>query len=81
MRQVSGVTGAAPLWNRIMLHLHEHEEPAGFPPPKGLVQLPICATSGLRPTPNCTSVVQEYFYPEDKIAYETQDNFNLPSRV
>jgi penicillin-binding protein 1C len=32
MRQVSGVTGAAPLWNRIMLHLHEHQEPAGFPP-------------------------------------------------
>ncbi|MFN7525624.1 MAG: penicillin-binding protein 1C, partial [Aphanizomenon sp.] len=25
MRKVSGVTGAAPLWNRIMLHLHEHQ--------------------------------------------------------
>jgi len=78
MRQVSGVTGAAPLWNRIMLHLQEHEEPAGFLPPKGLVQLPICATSGLRPTPDCTSVVQEYFYPEDKNAYETQKTFDLP---
>jgi penicillin-binding protein 1C len=65
MRQVSGVTGAAPLWNRIMLHLHEHQEPAGFLPPKGLVQLPICAISGLKPTPDCSSVVQEYFYPED----------------
>ncbi|MEH2324251.1 MAG: penicillin-binding protein 1C [Nostoc sp.] len=78
MRQVSGVTGAAPLWNRIMLHLHEHQEPAGFPPPEGLVQLPICAISGLRPTPDCTSVVQEYFYPEDKIAYESNNQFNLP---
>ncbi|MBW4671532.1 MAG: transglycosylase domain-containing protein [Cyanomargarita calcarea GSE-NOS-MK-12-04C] len=65
MRQVSGVTGAAPLWNRIMLHLHEHQEPGGFLPPKGLVQLPICAISGLKPTPDCSSVVQEYFYPED----------------
>ena len=27
MRKVSGVTGAAPLWNRIMLHLHEHQPP------------------------------------------------------
>ncbi|MBW4685299.1 MAG: penicillin-binding protein 1C [Komarekiella atlantica HA4396-MV6] len=78
MRKVSGVTGAAPLWNRIMLHLHEHQEPADFQPPKSLVKLPLCAISGLRPTPKCTSVVQEYFYPEDKQAYETQNNFNLP---
>ena len=77
MRQISGVTGAAPLWNRIMLHLHEDQEPAGFPPPEGLVQLPVCAISGLRPTPDCTSVVQEYFYPEDKIAYEGDNQFNL----
>ncbi|MEH2297103.1 penicillin-binding protein 1C [Nostoc sp.] len=78
MRQVSGVTGAAPLWNRIMLHLHEHQEPADFPSPEGLVQLPICAISGLRPTPDCTSVVQEYFYPEDKSNYERENQFNLP---
>ncbi|MEH2331579.1 penicillin-binding protein 1C [Nostoc sp.] len=78
MRQVSGVTGAAPLWNRIMLHLHEHQEPAGFPSPEGLVQLPVCAVSGLRPTPDCTSVVQEYFYPEDKSNYERENQFNLP---
>ena len=78
MRQVSGVTGAAPLWNRIMLHLHEHQEPAAFPSPEGLIQLPVCAISGLRPTPDCTSVVQEYFYPEDKIAYESDNQFNLP---
>jgi penicillin-binding protein 1C len=78
MRQVSGVMGAAPLWNRIMLHLHEHQEPADFAVPQGLIKLPICAISGLRPTPDCNSVVQEYFYPEDKIAYETQENFDLP---
>jgi len=78
MRQVSGVTGAAPLWNRIMLHLHEHHEPADFPPPEGLVQLPVCAISGLRPAPDCTSVVQEYFYPEDKSNYEGENQFNLP---
>ncbi|BCL34121.1 hypothetical protein NSMS1_05680 [Nostoc sp. MS1] len=79
MRQVSGVTGAAPLWNRIMLHLHEHEEPAAFPPPSGLVELPICAVTGLRPTPDCNSVVQEYFYPEDKAKYAQETQFTLPS--
>jgi penicillin-binding protein 1C len=70
MQQVSGVTGAAPLWSRIMLHLHEHREPAPLPTPDGLVQRPICALSGLRPTPACPTVVQEYFYPEDLAAYE-----------
>ncbi|MDZ8108791.1 MAG: penicillin-binding protein 1C [Nostoc sp. DedQUE12a] len=78
MRQVSGVTGAAPLWNRIMLHLHEHQEPAAFPSPEGLIQLPVCAISGLKPTPDCTSVVQEYFYPEDKNSYEAENKFELP---
>ena len=70
MRQVSGVTGAAPLWNRIMLHLHEHQEPTDFEPPADLVQRPICALSGLRPTPACPSVVQEYFYPENLGEYD-----------
>ena len=72
MKKVSGVMGAAPLWNHIMLHLHEHQEPAPFPTLKGLVQRPICAISGWRPTPECPSIVQEYFYPEDISNYETE---------
>ena len=74
MRQVSGVTGAAPLWRRIMLHLHESQEPDPFPPPVGLTQRPICALSGMRPTPACPAVVQEYFYPEDLVDYERQSD-------
>jgi penicillin-binding protein 1C len=70
MRQVSGVTGAAPLWNRIMLHLYEHRQPTGFDPPNGLISKPVCALSGMRPTAACPAVVQEYFYPEDL------DNYN-----
>ncbi|MUG96042.1 penicillin-binding protein 1C [Scytonema sp. UIC 10036] len=77
MRQVSGVTGAAPLWNRIMLHLHQKQEPAGFTPPVGMVRLPICAVSGLKPTPDCSSVVQEYFYPENVQDYQRQNQFQL----
>jgi penicillin-binding protein 1C len=72
MRQVSGVTGAAPLWNRIMLHLHEPQEPEAFPPPLGMVKRPICALSGARPTPACPTVVQEYFDPQDLGKYDRQ---------
>jgi penicillin-binding protein 1C len=77
MRKVSGVTGAAPLWNRIMLHLHEHQPPADFPPPADMIKLPICANTGLKPTPSCTSVVQEYFSLKDRIAYEKSTDFHL----
>jgi len=37
----------------------------------------MCAISGLKPTPTCTSVVEEYFYPEDKSSYEGLQ-LNLP---
>jgi penicillin-binding protein 1C len=70
MRQVSGVTGAARLWSRIMLRLHEESAPEPFSPPQGMVLRPVCALSGLKPTPACPSVVQEYFYPEDLADYE-----------
>lgn len=70
MKQVSGVMGAAPLWNRIMLHLHENKEPGEFTPPQGLVERPICAVSGLKPTPDCPTVVQEYFFPQDLPQYD-----------
>ncbi|NJK47199.1 penicillin-binding protein 1C [Candidatus Gracilibacteria bacterium] len=72
MQQISGVTGAALLWNRIMLHLHEKREPTPFPPVPQMVQRPICAISGLKPTAACPSVVREYFYPEDLAEYERQ---------
>lgn len=72
MKKVSGVMGAAPLWNHIMLHLHEHQEPVAFPTLKWLVQRPICAISGWRPNSDCPSVVQEYFEPEDISKYETE---------
>jgi len=72
MRQVSGVMGAAPLWNRIILHLHEQQEPSPLPPPPGLVSRPICALSGMRPTAACPEVVQEYFDPVDLPEYERQ---------
>jgi penicillin-binding protein 1C len=94
MRQVSGVVGAAPLWNRILLHLHEQKLPQPFAIPKGMVKRPICAISGLKPTSACPYIVQEYFYPQDLKDYESnpdrfyesisdqkndQSRLNLPS--
>ncbi len=69
MRQVAGITGAAPLWSRIMVRLHGEREPEGLLAPIELVKKPICVLSGLRPGGACP-VVQEYFYPEDLGDYE-----------
>jgi penicillin-binding protein 1C len=71
MRGVSGVTGAGPLWNRIMLHLHESREPEAFPKPAGFVSVPICATTGHRPDARCTAVVYEYIRPADLAAWRS----------
>lgn len=79
MQKVSGVMGAAPLWNRIMLHLHEQQEPKPFQAPTGLVQRPICALSGARPTPACPAVVQEYLFAEDLAAYEQEGDRFFPT--
>ncbi|MGD1717708.1 penicillin-binding protein 1C [Dapis sp. BLCC M172] len=83
MMQISGVMGAAPLWNRIMLHLHEKNEPTFFPTPKNMVQRPVCTISGLRPKSDCSSVMTEYFYPEKLPEYEHLSNNyqvgNLPT--
>ncbi|OZH51848.1 penicillin-binding protein [Hydrocoleum sp. CS-953] len=83
MMQISGVMGAAPLWNRIMLHLHEKKEPTFFPTPKNMVQRSVCTISGLRPKSDCPSVMTEYFYPEKLAEYEYLSNNyqvgNLPA--
>ncbi|NJK36431.1 MAG: penicillin-binding protein 1C [Oscillatoriales cyanobacterium RM2_1_1] len=81
MQKVSGVTGAAPLWSQIMLHLHQGKSPQPFTKPTKLVQLPICATTGLKPTETCSSgIVSEYFYPETLSQYQQNSTgFELTS--
>jgi len=69
MHDVSGVTGAGPLWNRIMLHLHEREDPPPFPAPAGYAREPICATTGRRPDATCPAIVAEWLRPKDLAAW------------
>ena len=65
MRGVSGVSGAGPLWNRIMLHLHETQEPQPFATPPGYVRTTICAITGHAPMRDCPAVVREWVLPAD----------------
>jgi penicillin-binding protein 1C len=66
MRGISGVTGAAPLWNRIMLHLYANRDAAPFAPPAGYLRRPICATTGTHPSITCPAVVEEWLDASDR---------------
>lgn len=55
MRHVSGITGAAPIWHDVMEALHQTRPVRQFVRPPGLVDVEVCAGSGLlsleRPEP------------------------------
>jgi penicillin-binding protein 1C len=73
MRGISGVTGAGPLWNRIMLHLYDRDEPQPFASPPGFVRTAICATTGHSPskgTRDCGAIVQEWVRRDDLAAVQ-----------
>ena len=49
----SGVTGASPIWNKIITHLLKNRPPHRFPRPSGIVEVEICSLNGLLPCPGC----------------------------
>lgn len=60
MLDVSGIDGAGPIWHDLMLAAHP-QTPPPFTQPKAIVQVNICAPSGLLPTPNCPRTRAEHF--------------------
>ena len=53
MRNVTGLTGAAPIWNETVRTLLQGRPEEPFVRPEGLVQVNVCDLSGLLPTPAC----------------------------
>ena len=49
MHDVSGVTGAAPIWREVMDFLHEGNAPARPAPPSGLVRQRVSYEGGIEP--------------------------------
>lgn len=50
----SGITGAAPIWNKIMIRLLEERPDEKLKQPDTVVGKIVCATSGLLPPPDGT---------------------------
>jgi len=55
MVEVSGVMGAAPIWNDVMEALLAHRPVRDFTEPAGMVRVEVCADSGLPPAPPARS--------------------------
>ncbi|MBN2148879.1 MAG: penicillin-binding protein 1C [Anaerolineales bacterium] len=61
MRDVTGLTGAAPIWHEFMRAVLTGKPALDFSQPPGLVQIEICTLSGLLPTPDCPYTRLEWF--------------------
>jgi penicillin-binding protein 1C len=61
MREVSGLTGAAPIWHQFMRLVLTGRPELQFVRPEGLVRVEVCALSGLLPTEACPYRRWEWF--------------------
>ncbi|HEY9151869.1 MAG TPA: transglycosylase domain-containing protein, partial [Anaerolineales bacterium] len=61
MHDVTGVTGAAPIWNETMRALLAGKPDESFVRPEGMKQVTVCDLSGLLPTSACPYTRPEWF--------------------
>jgi len=61
MHNVTGLTGAAPIWNEVMRGLLQGHPDQPFIRPDGLTQMEVCDLSGLLPTSACQHTRTEWF--------------------
>jgi 1A family penicillin-binding protein len=61
MHDVSGITGAAPIWHDFVESALNGQPMHDFDRPEGLVEVEVCALSGQLPEPGCPHRVMELF--------------------
>lgn len=61
MENVSGVSGAGPIWNDFIRTVLKDQAELEFARPSGIVQAEVCALSGLLPTQYCPERRLEWF--------------------
>lgn len=61
MKEVTGITGAAPIWHDVMEAALRGQPLQAFARPSGLVDVEVCALSGELPGPDCPHRIVETF--------------------
>jgi membrane carboxypeptidase/penicillin-binding protein PbpC len=79
MHDVTGLTGAAPIWHEVMRSISQGRPDKIFQRPDGLIQVEVCALSGLLPTDLCPHVKSEWFINGTQPT--TQDTFYKKSKT
>ncbi len=83
MVDLSGVSGAGPIWHDFMRAALAGKPESAFAPPPGLARAEVCLPSGLAPTPQCPRTRSEWFL--DGTAPTQPDNlyqvFQLDTRT
>lgn len=76
MKDVSGISGAAPAWAAFMNYAVPaltNNNPTLFPRPQGITEKVICALSGTEPSDNCPQQRTEYFAADQPPQPATED--------
>lgn len=63
MRNVTGLSGAGPIWHQFMRRVLVGVPESDFVEPSGLIRQEVCSLSGLLPTPTCPFTHVELFIP------------------
>jgi 1A family penicillin-binding protein len=63
MTASTGAIGAAPIWHQFMRQVLQGQPELTFERPADMVQVEVCALSGLLPTPDCPYTRTEWFIP------------------
>jgi membrane peptidoglycan carboxypeptidase len=61
MKNISGVTGAGPIWHNFMQQALDGQPALDFPRPPGIIEMEVCADSGTQPSPYCPAKRREIF--------------------
>ncbi len=76
MRDITGMTGAAPVWSQFMqfaVQKLNNGNPTPFSKPSGIVDRIICTISGTEPSQWCTNQRSEYFASDQLPLPSSQD--------
>ena len=71
----SGITGASPIWNKIMRLLLSEDKPFVFPIPPGFVKVKICTKTNTLPCNACGEVKEALFVPGTEPKTSCQPNW------
>ncbi len=65
MRDISGVSGAGPIWNQFMTYALANQPVENFLPPPGVGRFEVCADTGTLPSEACPET-RQHFFAEDR---------------